>query len=103
MQHEHRNSHPENGSLMCSKDISTVVALRILVAVASLAGMPWINSAVRKMRVKMVYAPLRCHVRITLKRGAFSRPSGLDTPARFTPSEISATDDEGDVSVSTAA
>ena len=33
----------------------------------------------------MVYALLRCHVRNTLKRGAFWRPSGPDTPARFTP------------------
>ena len=91
---------------MCSKDISTVVALRILVAVASLAGMPWINSAVRKMRVKMVYAPLRCHVRITLKRGAFWIPSGLDTPARFTPIMVVRNQRfrrQGDVSVATAA
>ena len=33
----------------------------------------------------MVNALLRCHVRNTLKRGAFWRPSGPDTPARFTP------------------
>ena len=33
----------------------------------------------------MVYALLRCHVRNTLKRGAFWRPSGPDTPARLTP------------------
>ena len=37
------------------------------------------------MRFLMVYALLRCHVRNTLKRGAFWRPSGPDTPARFTP------------------
>ena len=33
----------------------------------------------------MVYALLRCHVHNTLKRGAFWRPSGPNTPARFTP------------------
>ena len=38
-----------------------------------------------EMRFLMVYALLRCHVRNILKRGAFWRPSGPDTPERFTP------------------